>query len=165
MALKEVGCFDISMGIEAGCQRILDEIGKKLDVNLAAENVQGILNINVDIHATFIVGIPSENQDSKNETLNFITKTGLKHVSAGILTPFPDTKICNEARIKGGITDEDEYCSKLGHSYEYPYINMTNYSNEQLLEWRYKIDALSLKSDMAHDEGFNKENIPQMNFF
>jgi anaerobic magnesium-protoporphyrin IX monomethyl ester cyclase len=153
--LVDVGCFDISMGIESGSQRLLDSMKKCLDIRAAAENIKGILEFGVSVHATFIVGMPDEDSESIASTIEFIRYTGLPYVAAGILTPFPDTEIYTLAKAKGLVLDDDTYCMSMGRVYDYPYVNLTKYSNDQLLEWRDKIDSLSGKSAMVLDSGYS----------
>lgn len=157
VALRDVGCFDISMGLESGSQRILNEMQKSLDVKKAAENIRGVLAAGISIHATFIVGMPGETTESMTETLDYIKYTNLPYVAAGILTPFPDTRIYTLAKERKLILDDDKYCSELGRVYEFPYVNLTEYSDNQLLEWRDSIDALSNQNNMVLDSGFNRE--------
>lgn len=156
-ALRDVGCFDVSMGIESGSQTILDNMGKKLDIQKATANIQDVLDEKLQIHATFIVGMPIESHETISDTLAFIKRSGLPYVAAGILTPFPDTGIYDLAKERGLITDDDAYCESLGRTYEIPYINLTEHSNEQLLQWRDQIDALSTSDSMTLDAGFNRE--------
>ena len=154
---RDVGCFDISMGLESGSQRILDDMQKQMDVRKAAENIRGVLKAGITIHATFIVGMPTETVESIKDTLDYIKYTGLQYVAAGILTPFPDTRIYTLAKERGLIPDDDRYCTNLGRVYEFPYVNLTEYSDSQLLAWRDQIDALSGQSEMVLDSGFNRE--------
>ncbi len=154
--LVNVGCFDISMGIESGSQRILDSMKKCLDISVAAKNIKGILELGVTVHATFIVGMPDENSESIASTCDFIKYTGLPFVATGILTPFPDTELYTLAKERRLIVDDDAYCMSMGRVYDYPYVNLTNYSNDQLIEWRDMIDSLSSQSAMVLDSGYNR---------
>lgn len=154
--LIDVGCFDISMGLESGSQRILDDMQKNLNVAIAAENIRGILAKGISIHSTFIVGMPNEDFSSIKSTIDFIRSTKLPYVSAGILTPFPDTEIYTLAKARDLIVDDDLYCSSLGRVYEHPYVNLTRFSNEQLIAWRDEIDSCSGRTSMVLDSGYNR---------
>jgi len=155
--LIDVGCFDISIGMESGSQRILDDMQKFLDVEKAAKNIRGVLSLGVSIHATFIVGMPNEDFNSIKSTVDFIKDTNLPYVSTGILTPFPDTRLYALAKDRGLIIDDHQYCMDLGRVYEIPYVNLTKFSDEQLLEWRDEIDSCSMRSSMVLDSGFDRE--------
>lgn len=155
--LREVGCFDVSMGLESGSEIILEEMDKRMDIEKAKTNIAGVLAEGVSIHATFIVGMPAESFETIESTLNFIRDTGLPYVAAGILTPFPDTRLYDLAKARELIMDDDRYCEELGPVYEIPYINFTRYSDEQLLNWQAQIDSLSTSSVFVADSGFNRE--------
>lgn len=154
--LSEVGCFDVSMGLESGSEIILEEMDKRMDLEKAKKNIAGVLAEGVSIHATFIVGMPSESFETIETTLNFIRDAGLPYVAAGILTPFPDTRLYDLAKEKGLIPDDDKYCEELGPVYEIPYVNLTQHSDEQLLRWQSQIDSLSQSSNFVADSGFQR---------
>jgi anaerobic magnesium-protoporphyrin IX monomethyl ester cyclase len=157
--LIDVGCFDISIGMESGSQRILDDMQKYLNVEKAAENIRGVLSLGVSIHATFIVGMPEEDFSTIKDTIDFIKYTNLPFVSTGILTPFPDTRIYTLAKERGLIPDDHRYCLELGRVYEIPYVNLTKFSDEQLIAWRDEIDSCSKRTSMVLDSGFNRESL------
>lgn len=140
-ALAAVGLFDVSFGIESGSPRILDEMNKKLDLDKAMKNIRAIPPT-LDTHATFIVGMPSESELSIAETERFIGNSGLRHVSAGILTLFPGTVLYENARRQGRIPDEDAYCESLGPVYTQPYVNLTRYPDDQLIAWAQRLNRL-----------------------
>jgi radical SAM superfamily enzyme YgiQ (UPF0313 family) len=133
--LVEVGLYDVSFGIESGSPIILKEMNKMIDLNIARQNLKGLPE-ELDTHASFIIGMPSESNETVQQTIQFIREVKIKNVNAGILTLFPGTPLYAQAVRSGIITNEDDYCNQLGPVYIYPYTNMTLYSNDQLLEWR-----------------------------
>lgn len=138
-ALVDVGLYDVSFGLESGSPQILDEMKKLLDLKKASSNLKYCTQI-VDTHGNFIVGMPGESHDTVECTLQFIHETGIKYASAGILTIFPGTPLHAQVKRQGLITDEDAYCDSLGPVYTKPYINLTSYSDEQLLHWRDQVN-------------------------
>lgn len=142
-ALLEVGCYDVSFGIESGAIEILSAMNKKIDINKTCANIRSLPS-QLETHASFIVGMPAESPKTINDTVMFIKNTGLDYASAGILTLFPGTGIYEFAKNNGLITDEDAYCENLGPVYVKPYINLTKYPDEQLLEWAVMINKSSL---------------------
>ncbi|GAA5262990.1 B12-binding domain-containing radical SAM protein [Methanocalculus sp. MC3] len=133
--LVEVGLYDVSFGIESGSPTILKEMNKKIDIEIAKKN---LLNLpkNLDTHASFIIGMPSESHKTIEQTVKFIEDTRIKNINAGILTVFPGTPLYEKVRKLGIIMDEDDYCNRLGPVYVKPYINLTSYSDHQLLLWQ-----------------------------
>jgi len=133
--LVEVGLYDVSFGIESGSPIILKEMKKMLNIETARQNLK-CLPEGLDMHASFIIGMPSESHETIRQTIQFIKSVQIKNVNAGILTIFPGTPLYEEVMVKGIINDENDYCNRLGPVYIYPYINLTSYSDEQLLQWR-----------------------------
>lgn len=139
-ALLDVGLYDVSFGIESGSVEILSEMNKREGIHKAAENIKA-LPAELLTHGTFIVGMPGETQATIEQTTNFIKDSGLTYANAGILTVFPATALYDMAKARGLISNDDEYCDNLGPVYVRPYINLTSYSDEQLLAWARAIDA------------------------
>jgi len=133
--LVEVGLYDVSFGIESGSPIILKEMKKMLNIETARQNLKSLPE-ELDTHASFIIGMPSESHETIRQTIQFIKSTQIKNVNAGILTIFPGTPLYEQVMVKGVIKDEDDYCNRLGPAYVYPYINLTSYSDDQLLQWR-----------------------------
>lgn len=134
--MKSAGFFGVSLGLESGSPKILDEMHKNLDIERAEKNVRDVIKEGIIVHASFIVGMPSENEKTIEETISYIKRIGLQNLNIGILTPFPGTEVYAWAKKMGKITDDDAYCENLGPVYEYPYVNLTKYSNDKLLEFR-----------------------------
>ncbi|MFA6129453.1 MAG: radical SAM protein [Candidatus Omnitrophota bacterium] len=134
-ALMDVGLFDVMLGIESGSPEILKEMNKNLDLEVAKNYIQRYPS-GLDTHGTFVVGMPGESEKTIKQTEEFIKESGLKYITAGILTIFPGTHIYRYAMNKGYIPNEDIYCENLGPIYVKSYINLTKYTDDQLLQWR-----------------------------
>ncbi len=133
--MVEVGLFDISCGIESGSQDMLNRYGKNLDIKKALSNLKAIKSL-VNIHCTFIVGGPGETWDTIKETEQFIRELRLNNAKIGILTLFPGTVLYDEAIKDGLIRNEHKYAMNLGPVYDWPYINISDMSDGDLLRAR-----------------------------
>jgi radical SAM superfamily enzyme YgiQ (UPF0313 family) len=133
--MVEVGLFDISCGIESGSQDMLNRYGKDLNIKKALLNLKTIKNL-VDIHCTFIVGGPGETWDTIKKTERFIRQLRLNNANIGILTLFPGTVLYDEAIKDGLIRNEHKYAMNLGPVYDWPYVNISNMSDGDLLRAR-----------------------------
>jgi anaerobic magnesium-protoporphyrin IX monomethyl ester cyclase len=140
--LAEVGLYDVSFGIESGSQEILVEMNKKMNLDAALKNITALPD-SIDTHGSFIIGMPGESSSSIDATMEFINRSGLKNANAAILTPFPGTAIYDHAARIGKIENDDRYCEELGPVYAKPYVNMTKYPDDMLLEWVSSINALT----------------------
>ena len=138
-ALIKVGLYDVSFGIESGSPEILQEMNKPLNLERARQNLRA-LSRELDVHGTFIVGMPGESHETITKTIEFIEDAQLGHATGGILTLFPATALYEMAHKKGFIPDEDRYCENIGPVYVRPYLNLTGYPDEQLVAWSKMID-------------------------
>lgn len=129
------GLYDISFGIESGSQKMIDIYNKKICSAKAFETIEAIKDI-VDVHATFIVGGPGEDWSTVKETEQFIRKLRLNNSVTGILTLFPKTHFYDDALRDKVIGDEEEYFINLGPVYVRPYTNISNLSNDELIQAR-----------------------------
>jgi len=111
-------------------------MGKNININNAKENINKVLASDINVHASFIIGMPIESSESIDKTIQFIKETEIKNVNAGILTLFPGSDLYNYAIERKYIKDEDEYCEKLGEVYEQVHVNLTDYDDEQLIQWK-----------------------------
>jgi anaerobic magnesium-protoporphyrin IX monomethyl ester cyclase len=101
--LKRAGCRQISFGIESGSQRMLDFIKKGIrldDVSRAVTltHAAGILTLGY-----FIMGFPTETEETLQETMNFACSLMLDDISIFFLTPFPGTEIYRTAEGYGAL--------------------------------------------------------------
>ncbi len=133
--LKEVGLYNISFGLESGSQEMLNRYRKNLDIKKALANLNDIKSM-VRIHTTFIVGGPCESWDTIEETKRFIRMLKLNNSGIGILTLFPGTFFYDKAKRNGLITDDEEYCMNLGPVYDKPYVNISDMSDDDLINAR-----------------------------
>lgn len=99
--MKKAGCSMIAYGVESGNQAGLDYLKK----NITAEQVKNAFNLTkrADIKTTayFMLGIPVETYDDEVGTINFAKEIGADYAQFSILSPFPGTKIYDEAIEKG----------------------------------------------------------------
>jgi radical SAM superfamily enzyme YgiQ (UPF0313 family) len=88
-AMKEAGCVEVGCGVESGSQRILNVIGKGTTVeqNTIARNICRMLGIR--FKAFTIIGLPSEDEESVEETREWLRKNEPDDFDVTINTPLP----------------------------------------------------------------------------
>lgn len=72
--MKKTGSYRTGFGIEAGCQEMIDKMGKNLDLNKAYEAITAAKELGVESIGHFIVGNIGENETRKQETIDFAIK-------------------------------------------------------------------------------------------
>ncbi len=107
--MKAAGCHLIKVGVESGCQRILDGVRKRINVADTANLFEWAKEVGIDTHAHLMAGMPGEDRDSLNETMRFIKKIKPTTIDVGICMPYPGTDLFNEvAAIYPEIKDGTE---------------------------------------------------------
>jgi len=104
--LKRAGCRQISFGIESGSQRMLDFIKKGIRLEAVAQAVAWTREAGILTLGYFIMGFPTETEETIKETINFSCSLLLDDISIFFLTPFPGTEIYRTTESYG-IQDKD----------------------------------------------------------
>lgn len=73
--MKLSGCESVFLGIESGCQIILDNMNKKVKVNDLRRGIELLKKQGIIIFASFIRGFPGETEETCQETDQFIEET------------------------------------------------------------------------------------------
>lgn len=113
--MKCAGCRAVCMGIESGSQKILDKADKKTTVEKASEAIKIIKDAGIKVHCSFVIGLPGENLDTINETINFVKRALPTGVEFNIATPYPGTKLQKIAIENGWITGETDFRKMYQH--------------------------------------------------
>src|SRR3989338_4224292 len=99
--MKEAGCWMISLGIESGSQRILDEAKKGIRIEQTVDAVRMAHDANLLVTGHFIFGLPGETEETIRETIRFMNRLRLDLIQLYSAVPFPGTELYNMA-VKGG---------------------------------------------------------------
>jgi radical SAM superfamily enzyme YgiQ (UPF0313 family) len=110
-ALKKAGCHRIMMGIEAGNDRLRNEILKRRmsddEILDAARIIRGA---GIRLVTANILALPGGTLDNDWETVEINIKARSSYASASILQPFPGTEI-HEIAASMGLLQEDHLAS------------------------------------------------------
>lgn len=73
MAMRDSGCFGVKIGFESGSDRVVNRIiGKKLNLVEAADTAVWLRSIGMEVHGTFMLGLPGETKEEQQMTIRFI---------------------------------------------------------------------------------------------
>lgn len=116
--LSEAGVNRISMGVQSAVSSERKQLGRKSNcaqVETAIELAKkyGITNISLDL----MLGIPLQTMQSLDESLDFIIKSEVKHVSAYMMKIEEGTPL-HRNRDKLSFPDEDMVCDMYLHAIE-----------------------------------------------
>lgn len=119
--------ISIQYGVESGDPRVLADINKGISIERVLSTVEKSLSVGMNVMCTFIIGHPTDTEDSVANTITFakrLKKMGVQ-TKFEVLTPYPGTEFFNN-RDKYGITITDWNFSKWGTTqavYETKYLS------------------------------------------
>ncbi|GAI67750.1 unnamed protein product [marine sediment metagenome] len=101
--MRSAGCYAITLGIESGCQRILDEIRKGINLGQAGKAVRDALKVGIKVFCSFMMPHPGDTIATVRQTREFAK--GLAQLGAGVTlaftVPLPGTYLYNNAKALG----------------------------------------------------------------
>ncbi len=104
--MKDSGCYQITLAIESGSQRVLKEVVRK-NVNL--DHVKHIVdkahNLGMWVHGLFVVGLIGETREDINKTLEFPFKNNFDSMSISIANAFTGSRLYSMCQDRGYIID------------------------------------------------------------
>lgn len=115
--MKQAGLFHLSFGLEAGSERIRnDVIGKKIDVNDFHDLIRQCQELNIIPNPFFIFSHPTETWEEAEKTIDIIeTYQDKIESSIALLHVYPGTPLETEAR-RSGVLPRDFSWGQKYHS-------------------------------------------------
>ncbi len=127
--MHKAGCRLVSIGVESGSQYILDKIGKGTTINEIRDTVKAFKKAKIKVYNYFVIGLPWDDEDTINETINFAIELDSDFVSFYTATPLPATRFYHY--VKNELHEEIE---SFENSYYEPCISTYLLSKERILE-------------------------------
>lgn len=127
--MHKAGCRLVSIGVESGSQYILDKIGKGTTINEIRDTVKAFKKAKIKVYNYFVIGLPWDDEDTINETINFAIELDSDFVSFYTATPLPATRFYHY--VKNELHEEIE---SFENSYYEPCISTYSLSKERILE-------------------------------
>lgn len=133
MALKmyEAGCRLVSIGVESGSQEILDKIGKRITLDDVRLTVKIFKKANIRIYNYFVIGLPWEDEDSIEDTIDFAIELDSDFISFYTATPLPGTKFYDYAKSNELINSDTSY----SNAYFYPSVNTHHLTKDEVFRY------------------------------
>lgn len=104
-AMKESGCYHITVAPESGSERVLNEIiKKKQDLSRVQDVIQQAKQYGLYTAAYFVIGLPGETVDELKMTINYackLAKVGLDEVAFSNFIPLPGSELYGKLMKEG----------------------------------------------------------------
>jgi radical SAM superfamily enzyme YgiQ (UPF0313 family) len=108
--MRKAGCWNIFYGLEAGDQSLLDNINKGITLEQIIKAVEWTKKAGIEVRASFMLALPGETKKLAQKTINLALKLDIDYVQFCITTPYPGTKLYQEAHRWGKLfTDFSQY--------------------------------------------------------
>jgi len=101
--MKKAGCWNIFFGIETGNQDLLDLINKGTTLEQARNAVKWAKKAGIEVRANFMLALPGETPEKAMKTIKFAKELNADFVKFNITTPYPDTKLYEQAKEYGTL--------------------------------------------------------------
>ena len=95
--MKKAGCWMVEVGIESGCQRVMDSMRKNVSKERVRECVNSINEAGIVSKGNFIFGNPGETHDSIRETIDYACSLKLNYAQHTFLQPLPGSELYETA--------------------------------------------------------------------
>ena len=105
--LRRAGLHAVKYGVESGNQKIVDDCGKKLDLQVLREMVAYTHSLGILTHLTFSFGLPGETRETMQQTLDLALELDPYTVQFSISTPFPGTRFYEYALSRDLLLTKD----------------------------------------------------------
>lgn len=139
-AMAEAGCCEVHYGVESASRKILTEMNKKITPEQATTAIQYARNAGLEPVCSLIFGMPSETQETIQETIDFCLHNNLRPLFH-FATPYPGTTLFDWAVKDGKIPDLEEYVASLGSATEFR-INLTSLSDSELVQAKSRAERM-----------------------
>ena len=142
-AMKKGGCTEISFGVEAANDRVLDFAHKGITVEKAKKAIQLAKDTGISTRAFLMFGFYEDGEDSAKDMLRFLDDVQPDAARLSLLVPMPGTEVWQRAE-EFGIqlpADMEDY-QYAGLDGPQTFIRSTRYLNEtqfsNTIEWLQK---------------------------
>ncbi|MHA1264081.1 MAG: B12-binding domain-containing radical SAM protein [Candidatus Helarchaeota archaeon] len=105
--MQEAGFKMLFIGIESIFQKSLDKIGKNITIEQIKTAVKMLHDRGITIFGSIIIGNIGETREDVLKTIHFAKELDIDIMQFTPLTPYPQTKLFEEALAKGWIQNDD----------------------------------------------------------
>ncbi len=139
---RKAGCTQITFGWESGSQRILNIYKKGITVEQNEESIRLCNEVGILPNGTMMIGAPGETIEDIRKSRDFVINNDILGGAAFcITTPFPGTKMWEDAELQGKIDPEKIRWNDFDFT-KVPVL-LTEFSEEKLIEMCSKLRQIT----------------------
>ena len=103
--MKKAGCYFICYGVESASQKMQKSMRKGITAERAAEAIKLTREAGILVSADFIIGLPGEEEEDREETFDFIRKSPVHNFTLNLPWIFPGTDLYRTALKEGKVSE------------------------------------------------------------
>ena len=133
--MKEAGCFLVKVGFESGSDEMLRSMkkGPRATVEQARKAAKIFRDAGIQVHGTFVFGMPGETMETIRETIDFAKSLNIDFVQFSVAQPYPGTEFYEYLKKNNYLKFDswDEYLDEEGciiPIFEYPNLSREDMS-------------------------------------
>jgi anaerobic magnesium-protoporphyrin IX monomethyl ester cyclase len=104
--MKKAGCNVVQMGVETVSSDLLPKFRRKADNSKIREAFRICREEGLETLATFILGLPGENEESIRKTIDFVVELDPDYASFNIITPLLGSELRQQWEDQGFVDPE-----------------------------------------------------------
>ena len=133
--LKKAGVNWLAFGIESGSKRIRTGIGKKFEQDEIVNVIKEVRQAGINVIANFIFGIPDDNYDTMQDTLDLALSLNCEFVNFYTMMAYPGSALYHRA-AKEGWKLPKKWSGYSQHSFDALPLATKYVSAEEIVEFR-----------------------------
>jgi hopanoid biosynthesis associated radical SAM protein HpnJ len=132
--LRDNGLRLLLVGYESGNQQILHNIKKGMRIEVARRFTEDCHKLGIQIHGTFIVGLPGETKETIAETVRFAKEINPHTIQVSIAAPYPGTFLYDQAVREGWFKQDTKDMVMGGSGFQVSTLSYPHLSREEIFE-------------------------------
>ena len=146
--MKESGCYQITISVESGSQRVLSKIiHKPLKLGIVKPLVKKTKELGIFIGGNFVFGLPGETWDEILQTVRFAEECDFDIVQFFLATPQPKTDLYEIAKDGRYIPDDFSFMDSRTFGFGQGFISTDEFTPFELMVLRaFEWDRINFKS-------------------
>lgn len=105
--LKQAGLRRTAFGVETGNPQILKQIDKNIDLDTIRQAFKVCKEVNLETIGFFIIGLPGENRQTMQDTIDFAIELDPLIANFSMMTPYPGTAVYSQVKREGRMLIKD----------------------------------------------------------
>jgi radical SAM superfamily enzyme YgiQ (UPF0313 family) len=167
-AMKKAGAMYVGLGIESGCQMILDNMNKKTTLAQCEKAIAAAAQVQLNPTIQMMFGYVGESDATLAKTIDFMNRNDVLNYVDGhrysffMTTPLPGSPLYETVLTEGSVRDEEEYLEKLDWGYNgdrLPLVNLTTFKDKEVLFKKDQLETRLWRSYLLRHPLFMAEHV------